>query len=77
MAIYYLAKSLARKLDFQFDWLKALTLEVAVCCRKNAGSYFDSGQKVDVARVKELTQILESTGDKRAEKGPRLLKDSS
>jgi hypothetical protein len=34
-----------------------------------------SGQKVDISRVKELTQILKQAGDKRAEKGYKILKE--
>lgn len=36
-----------------------------------------SGQKVDVEKIIELTQILEEAGDTRAEKGYRLLKELS
>jgi nephrocystin-3 len=36
-----------------------------------------SGQQVDLARVRELTEILEEAGDPRVEKGRRLLKELS
>ena len=36
-----------------------------------------SGEPVDLARVKELTRILEEVGDKRAEKGHKLVKELS
>jgi len=39
--------------------------------------YHLSGQTVDVDRVKELTKILEDAGDKRAEKGQKILKEIS
>lgn len=39
--------------------------------------YHLSGQKVDVDKVKELTIILEKAGDKRAEKGQKLLNELS
>ena len=36
-----------------------------------------SSQKVDLSRVKELTGILEKAGDKRAEKGRKILEGCS
>ncbi len=39
--------------------------------------YHLSGQMVDVERVKALTRILEEAGDKRAEKGHKILKEIS
>lgn len=35
--------------------------------------YHLSGQRMDMTRVRELTRILEEAGDRRAEKGRRLL----
>jgi hypothetical protein len=39
--------------------------------------FYLSGQKVDLEKVKELTRILEEAGDRRAEKGHKLLKELS
>jgi 5-methylcytosine-specific restriction endonuclease McrBC GTP-binding regulatory subunit McrB len=36
-----------------------------------------SGQKIDKQKLKKLTQILDDVGDKRAEKGHKLLNELS